>query len=102
MDAIKSRCSRRKPDEIHCRTLENFLEKPDTHKANISKNWRHCLHLTCEKRQMPLTYDMLFKNQYKKYEYKIKHKHKKTKRDKRLANMWEEPQPCSQWAQRKI
>lgn len=55
-------------------TLENFLEKPDTHKANISKNWRQCLHLTCQKRQMPLTYDMLFKNQYKNYEYKIKQK----------------------------
>lgn len=37
MDAIKSRCSRRKSDGIHYGTLENFLEKPDTHKANISK-----------------------------------------------------------------
>lgn len=32
----------------------------------------------------------------------MKHKHKKNKRNKRLANMGEEPQPCSQWTQRKI
>lgn len=61
------------------------------------------MRLTCEKRQMPLAYDMLFINQYKKYEHKIKPKHKKNqKRQKKLVNTREEPQPCSQWAQRKL
>lgn len=44
------------------------------------------MRLTCEKRQMPLAYDMLFINQYKKYEHKIKPKHKKNqKRQKKTG-----------------